>query len=184
MARAKSSACSGRLTQRGLHGRQGGDDLLCRERYADNAGRGGKDLVEDAAEAFGGSLAGAQAAVDAGLTSGAVGVAGVYEHGGDAPAGRRQVATTNGDRRGDDLVLGKHHGRVGPARGVGDGEVEVTAGLDAGLDRSPLKAAGECGGLLLLLAHDAHTLLKFGLWDVRSGRPIRRRRGWSGPRRC
>ncbi len=140
----------GGVAEGGLGGGERGDELFCGERDADDAGGGGDDLVEDDAEVLGDGDAGAPGGFDAGVAGGAVGVAGVDDHGGDTAASGFEMAATDDDGRGDDLIAGEHGRGVGAVVADGEREVRLAAGFDAGGGGSPAEALwkreGGCGG--------------------------------------
>jgi len=107
----------GRRADGSLQGGHGGDYFLRGKRDADDSGGRWEDFVEDAAEGLGGGGAGGNAAVDAGLAGGAVGVAGVDEDGAYAASGGEEMAAAYGDRGGDYAVGGVGCGGYGYIRG-------------------------------------------------------------------
>jgi hypothetical protein len=111
-------------TSRG-QSRQCGDEFLCRQRNANDAGGRRKDLFRSAAEELGGGLAGGAGRIQPGLANGAVGVAGVdsrYAH--FASAGPQMFFIHNQRSRGD--AVGRKGGSGARGR-VGHNESKVWA---------------------------------------------------------
>ena len=94
-----------------------GEEFFRGEWDADDAGGGRKDFVEDTAELVADGDAAFEAGVEAGLSCGAVGVAGVDDERGDFASGCGEMFAADGYRSGDDLVAGKQ-GRGGGSAGT------------------------------------------------------------------
>ena len=118
------------------------NELLRRQRDADDAGGGGEDFLGLAGEDLGRGVAGGVGGVETGLAGGAVGVAGVDGHDAHLAAGGAEMLLVHDERRGGDAVGGEGGGGAGRRVGDDEGKVGAAAGFDAGLDGAKAKSAG------------------------------------------
>ena len=131
-----------RTQRRGERG-ENGDQLFRRQGDADDAGGRGENLLGRAIEDRGGGGAGDAGGDHAGLTSGAVGVAGVDGGHANTPATGAEMLFVHDQRRGDDAVGCEGGGGAGRRIGHDEGKVGAAALLEAGFDSAKAEAAGD-----------------------------------------
>ena len=147
-----------RAAQRSLHGRHGRDHLLCGKGHPDNAGRGREDLVEDAVKCLCRGDAGLNAGFDPGCPVAQFALPALTSTAPTLPPVDMKMTASDRDRRCNDLISGKHHRCIRGLRSDGNRDVQLSAGLDSGLDCAPLKSERKGLGICFLLIGHALTL--------------------------
>ena len=136
------------VAERGLRRRYRRDQLLHRQRNADDSRRGREDLIKHAMKLLRHRNAALLARVDTRLSRRAVRIACVHQQRGHAIARRDQVPTTDDERCGDHLVARKHRSGIGSAVAHGKRNVRLARSLNTSGHGRPAKAERKrmCGG--------------------------------------
>ena len=108
---------------------EGGGQLFDRKGHADDAGRRGEDGMRVTAEERACAGAALLRGGNAGLTGGAVGIAGIDQRDAETMLTAFQVALADDQRRGDYFVAGEHGGGCGRLVGHRAGKIRIAAGF-------------------------------------------------------
>ena len=122
----------GGATERGMERGQGGNELLLRQRNADDAGGRRKDRIRTAAKDLSGFGANLLRGENTRFAGCAICIASIDHDGAHAMFAALQVTFSDRERRCNDPVAGEHGGSGGGLVQNGAGEVGMAARLDAG----------------------------------------------------